>query len=322
MPSNEPGKRKQPFKVKALEDLLAAMRQEVDATSTKADIEMLVTSAIDAMTPDVAAIDPDAPACSVDEIPEPPAPGVDCDVIRAVADPDALLNVVRPLVDAAILKKIADADYGSDSEEHLVVLKSIRDGATPPVPLDWHPEEVCALTRWETPKKDDRRGHIARLFACAVLLRTAMDGETEVMGLTDTMIVALDSAAVLGIDFVDAYVRWAASGIDNADTDNDFIGASLVLARGLGATVVDASGCDALLGWVSFRLETWTMVHDIAPGNKPKGLLDWTFYNQRHSVWHALLERSVKGFEGAGDKAIADALVHLLKKGPLSKSSE
>ena len=44
MPSSEPGKRKQPFKVKALEDLLAAMRQEVDATSTKADIEMLVTS--------------------------------------------------------------------------------------------------------------------------------------------------------------------------------------------------------------------------------------------------------------------------------------
>ena len=105
--------------------------------------------------------------------------------------------------------------------------------------------------------------------------------------------------------------------IDNADTDNDFIGASLVLARGLGATVVDASGCDALLAWVSFRLETWTMVHDIAPGNKPKGLLDWTFFNQRHSVWHALLERSVKGFEGVGDKAIAVALVHLLKKGPL-----
>jgi hypothetical protein len=270
------------------------------------------------MTPEAAASDPDAPACSVDEIPEPPAPGADCDVIRAVADPDALLNAIRPLVDVAILKKIADADYGSDSEEHLMVLKSIWDGAAPPVPLRWHPEEVCALTRWETPKKDDRRGHIARLFACAILLRTALDGETEVMGLTDTMIVALESAAVLGVDFVDTYVRWAASGIDNADTDNDFIGASIVLARGLGATVVDASGCDALLGWVTFRLETWTMVHEVAPGNKPKGLLDWTFFNQRHSVWHALLERSVKGLSAAGEQAIGDKLVHLLKRGPLS----
>ncbi len=317
MPSSEPGKRKQPFKVKALEDLLAAMRQEVDASSTKADIEMLVTSAIDAMKAEVAASVPDAPVCSVDKIPEPPTPGADCDVILAVANPDALLNAVRSLVDAAMLKKIAEADYGSDSEEHLMVLKSIRDGATPPVPLCWHPEEVCALTRWETPKKDDRRGHIARLFACAILLRAALDGETEVMGLTDTMIVALESAAVLGVDFVDAYVCWAASGIYHADTDNDFIGASIVLARGLGATVVDATGCKSLLGWVSFRLETWTTVHDIAPRNNPKGLLDWTFFNQRHAVWHALLERSVKGFEAAGDKAIADALVHLLKKGPV-----
>lgn len=317
MPSSEPGKRKQPFKVKALEDLLAAMRQEVDATSTKADIEMLVTSAIDAMKAEVAASVPDAPACSVDEIPEPPAPGPECDVIRAVADPDALLHAVRPLVDVAILKKIADADYGMGSEENLELLKQIQQGGMPPVPLMWNPHEVCALTRWETPKKDDRRGHIVRLFACAILLRAALDGETEVMGLTDTMIVALESAALLGVDFVDAYVRWAASGIDHADTDNDFIGASIVLARGLGAMVVDASGCDALLAWVSFRLETWTMVHDVAPGNKPKGLLDWTFFNQRHAVWHALLERSVKGFEAAGDKAIADALVHLLKKGPL-----
>ena len=64
------------------------------------------------------------------------------------------------------------------------------------------------------------------------------------------------------------------------------------------------------------------MVHDIAPGNKPKGLLDWTFFNQRHAVWHALLERSVKGFSVSGEQATGDKLVHLLKKGPVSKSSE
>jgi hypothetical protein len=60
------------------------------------------------------------------------------------------------------------------------------------------------------------------------------------------------------------------------------------------------------------------MVHDVAPGNKPKGLLDWTFFNQRHSVWHALLERSVKGFSVSGEQAVGDKLVHLLKRGPLS----
>ena len=318
MPSSEPGKRKQPFKIKALEDLMAALQQEVNASSTKADTESLVTSAIDAMKAEVSASVPDAPACSVDEIPEPPAPGADCDVIRAVADPDALLNAIRPLVDVAILKKIADADYGHGAEENLAILKTIRDDGMLPIPLEWFPHEVCALTRWETPKKDDRRGHIARLFACAILLRAALDGETEVMGVTDTLIVALESAAVLGVDFVHAYVRWAASGIDKADTDNDFIGASIVLARGLGSTLVDAAGCDALLGWVTFRFETWTMVHDVSPGNKPKGLLDWTFFNQRHAVWHALLERSVKGLSAAGEQAIGDKLVHLLKRGPLS----
>lgn len=318
MASTEPGKRKQPFRIKALEDLMAAMQQEVNASSTKADIDLLVTSAIDAMKAEVSASVPDSPACSVDEIPEPPAPGADCDVIRAVADPDALLNAVRPLVDVAILKKIADADHGHGAEENSAILKTIRDGGVLPIPLEWFPHEVCALTRWETPKKDDRRGHIVRLFACAILLRAALDGETEVMGVTDTLIVALESAAVLGVDFVDAYVRWAASGIDKADTDNDFIGASIVLARGLGSTLVDAAACDALLGWVTFRLETWTMVHDVSPGNKPKGLLDWTFFNQRHAVWHALLERSTKGLSTAGEQAIGDKLVHLLKRGPLS----
>jgi len=173
MPSSEPGKRKQPFKVKALEDLLAAMRQEVDATSTKADIGMLLTSAIDAMTPEVAAIDPDAPACSVDEIPEPPAPGANCDAIRAVADPDALLNAIRPLVDVAILKKIADADYGHGAEENLAILKTIRDEGVLPVPLDWFPHEVCALTRWETPKKDDRRGHIVEVCNVQIAVATS-----------------------------------------------------------------------------------------------------------------------------------------------------
>jgi hypothetical protein len=47
-------------------------------------------------------------------------------------------------------------------------------------------------------------------------------------------------------------------------------------------------------------------------------LLDWTFFNQRHSVWHALLERSVKGLSAAGEQAVGDKLVHLLKRGPLS----
>lgn len=317
MAKSEPGKRKQPFKIKALEDLLATMQAEINASSSKADIDLLVTDAIDAMTAEFAESDSARPADPAHEIPEPPAPGADCDAVRAVADTDALLNAIRPLVDAVSLKKIADADYGMDSDKNCEILTHIRDGASVPAPLEWTPHEVCALTRWETPKKDDRRGHIARLFACAILLRASLDSGTEVMGITDTLIVALESAAVLGVDFVDAYVRWAAAGIDRADTDNDYIGASIVLARGLGARVVDASACHALLRWVSFRLESWTMVYDVAPGNKPKGLLDWTFFNQRHAVWHALLERSVKGHQGAGDNAIADALVHLLKKGPV-----
>jgi len=94
------------------------------------------------------------------------------------ADPDDLLNAVRPHITDSMLQEIAEADYGHNSDLHLAALRRIRDNGSVPSPLPWEPAEVCRLIRWSRPHDPNwqpgstgRRGHVMRAFCCAVLLR-------------------------------------------------------------------------------------------------------------------------------------------------------
>src|SRR5436305_280319 len=95
---------------------------------------------------------------------------------------DRLLDVARQQVDDGMLREIAAADYGRDVDIHLAALRPIRDQGIVPAPLGWHPGEVLELIRWSDPEDPahkpgatGRRGHQMRAFACAALLRTAME---------------------------------------------------------------------------------------------------------------------------------------------------
>ncbi len=96
---------------------------------------------------------------------------------RFGADPNALFDVLLPLITDDMLIEIASADYGWRGDEHLGHLMQFRDRRTIPI-LGMCPGEVLELKRWSEPDQPDRkpsspgkRGHLLRAFSCAVLLR-------------------------------------------------------------------------------------------------------------------------------------------------------
>ncbi|PQO46611.1 hypothetical protein [Blastopirellula marina] len=96
---------------------------------------------------------------------------------------DALWQQLRPAVDNAMLREIAEADYGNRADEMYELLRKIRDRDEWPLPIPGQLDEVLQLTRWCDPDRPNhppfrpgptgQPGHRTRLFACAGLFRAA-----------------------------------------------------------------------------------------------------------------------------------------------------
>lgn len=138
-------------------------------------------------------------------------------------DGDALLRRIAPHIDDAMLEHIAACDYGLEVPEHFAELHKVRDGIIAR-PLRWQPREVLELTRWSEPDAVDRarregemtgrRGHWARAFACAALIRAYGDEETREIidfGFDATLMQLLESLERLNAGFEEeamAAVAW------------------------------------------------------------------------------------------------------------------
>lgn len=141
-----------------------------------------------------------------------------------------LLDVARRSVDDSALRTISEADYGIGAEAHFAELRSIRDSGIVPSPLT--SGEVLALTVYSEPvfsqphgdarEPDglDERGHRARAFACAVILRAEFEGCGGAIAET-AVAQCLASARVLGGEEVNAavgsFLTWAMPLVDDAD---------------------------------------------------------------------------------------------------------
>jgi hypothetical protein len=134
--------------------------------------------------------------------------------------PDLLLDCARRDIDAGILMDIAMADYGYKANEALAELRPICDQGIIPAPMGFLASEALTLTRWCDPENPEsppfapgptgRRGHQARLFACAVLLRAvAQPANANVDNVEEaTLAQCLASAKVLGEEFSEAIARF------------------------------------------------------------------------------------------------------------------
>ncbi len=118
-----------------------------------------------------------------------------------------------------MLREIAEADYGMDSDAHLQGLLAIKAGQMY-VPMKWKPKEVLELTRWTEPEDPSSesgspatRDHWMRLLSCAILIRAAAEPENDgyFNGEGSTIIQLVDSAIKLGEETTVAtlqFLRW------------------------------------------------------------------------------------------------------------------
>jgi hypothetical protein len=97
---------------------------------------------------------------------------------RFELESEGLLREISKHIDDEMLGEIAAADYGMQSDEHLVALRQVRDKGTFPEKMYWCPMEVLELIRWSEPENPDWKpgrtgefGHWMRAFSCAAILR-------------------------------------------------------------------------------------------------------------------------------------------------------
>lgn len=152
---------------------------------------------------------------------------------------DAMLRWVAPRITDAMLRTIAEADYGYDAEKNFEALKPIRDYLEVPTPLDWNPREVLDLTRWLEPDSPEcppgqasAPGHLMRAFAAAALLRALADGDGQ--GDNQSIAQLVGSARVLDPEACMAARRFLAwcvkQGVQNAQERPFYFLALLLLS--------------------------------------------------------------------------------------------
>lgn len=142
---------------------------------------------------------------------------------RFPPDQRAAVDFLRQLIDVDMLKKIAEADYERDTEEHLAALIPLWKGANLTELGPWFPREVLELIRWSEPEVDEwkpgstgSRGHIMRAFSCAVLLASP-DFEPD----KETLIQMLDSVIVLSPDAQEATARFLVWRLGSLEHEED-----------------------------------------------------------------------------------------------------
>jgi hypothetical protein len=116
----------------------------------------------------------------------------------------ALWEWVRTRVDASIVREIAALDYGMQVEEHRNGLEDLLLGRRLPEELPWPTGAVLQLAAFADPDTTDRRGHVARLFCCLVLVRTADAGYPagELAALVESALALGPEAAGPALRFV------------------------------------------------------------------------------------------------------------------------
>lgn len=174
--------------------------------------------------------------------------------------PVVLLDLARHDLDDATLMAIARADYGYLADEAFTQLCLIRQTGAISTQSTFQLWEVLALTRWCDPDTSEstsdlagRRGHRARLFACAVLLRTLFDLGDDDDAIDSTWAKCLVSAGALGDSFAKAIASFATWRYLKLQHPHDALWLAMVLlvsSLRLEAGLVPDSVIEQIADWV------------------------------------------------------------------------
>lgn len=121
--------------------------------------------------------------------------GLELARLLAALRPDelSLLDWVRTRVDAAMVDDIAVLDYGMHVQEYRDSIEDLKGVRRLPEQLPWTPGAVLQPASNREPAPDDERGHVARLFACLVMVCT-----DDIVWQAGTLAGLVESALTLG----------------------------------------------------------------------------------------------------------------------------
>jgi hypothetical protein len=220
-------------------------------------------------------------------------------------DEGALTPLFQANFDEAMLREIAEADYGWKADECHALLRPILNEGLAPAD-DFNLREVLELIRWSEPDDPEwspggqgPRGHWMRLFACAALIRFAPFHRDLFDGECSTVAQLISSAIELGRPVERAaasLLAWRFLSYPGGDPDGAFLAFGiLLLAAHLERGEDRARWLKDLATWVEGEesrarnsLSPWFSSSSLRWDQWLTGL---TLFNQREAVWRSLARR-------------------------------
>jgi hypothetical protein len=207
----------------------------------------------------------------------------------------ALRDWVRTRLDASIVLDIAALDHGMRVEEHRDGIEEVLVARRLPEWLPWAPGEVLQLATYPDPAATDRRGHVARLFACLVQVRTV---DTVQPG--GVLAGLVGSALALGPDATEPALRYVAwCRLHEPGAWRDESGSRPLLTLGLLLLYAASPGHDPAVA-AALREACAEEVRAAVPdGLPPFGLFKAAADGDRRRTWRALADPYLAGTDPA-----------------------
>jgi hypothetical protein len=206
----------------------------------------------------------------------------------------ALLDWVRPRLNAAIVRDIAGLDYGMRVQEYQDGIEDVLLVRRLPRALPWPAGEVLNLCGHTdpVPGPPGHDGHVARLFCCMVLV-----GVEDTMYPAGALAALVESALELGPDATAAAVRFVAwCRQETPGAWRHHPGSPPFLTLGLLVLYTMTPEHDA-----AFAADLRdTFVREVEaqaewPGQPPAALFKATAGSERRRTWRALVGRYLTG---------------------------
>ena len=210
-------------------------------------------------------------------------------------DEGALTSLFQANVDDAMLRQIAEADYGWEADRcHVLLQTMLKTGSVESD--DFNLREALELIRWSEPEDPEwspgghgRRGHWMRLFACAALVRLAAKYPGTFDGECGTLAQLISSAIELGHPVAQAaasLLAWRFLAYPGNETDRAFLAFAILLLVG------HVEGRNGRGQWLK-ELAVWvedeeSTARDAVVAWSSEWLIGLIPYCLRESVWRSL----------------------------------
>ena len=233
----------------------------------------------------------------------------------------ALTPLFQAKIDEAMLREIAEADYGWKADECYALLQPIlKTGLV--TSDDFNLQEVLELIRWSEPDDPESdpgghgpRGHWMRLFACTAMVRLAPKYKASFSSECDTLAQLISSAIELGRPVARAagsMLAWRFLAHPGDAEDAAFLAfAILLLATYIEYREDRGQWLKEIAIWVEDQEALARNAKSQWSSSLPhwdKWLLGLTLFDQREAVWRSLAHRILARPESPHPRDAGEAL--------------